>query len=193
MDFNAEYWTNRYKNNESPWDLGAVSPPLQKYIDSLQDQSLKILIPGGGNCYEIEYLYLKGFLNTYLLDISPLPIQNIQSRNPNIPSAHLLCGDFFKHAGTYDLILEQTFFCALNPHLRKAYVAHMHRLLKPGGKLVGLLFDAPLNAEHPPFGGNAQEYTSLFENDFIIHKMEPCANSIEPRAGRELFVEFISK
>ena len=193
MDLNADYWTSRYENNQSPWDLGSVSPPLQKYIETLTDHSLKILIPGGGNCYEIEYLYQKGFLNTYLVDISPLPIKNIQNRNPAIPSTHLICGDFFEHTDTYDLILEQTFFCALNPNLRKAYVTQMHRLLKPGGKLVGLLFDAPLNTDQPPFGGNAQEYTSLFSTDFVIQKMEPCDNSIQPRAGREMFVEFISK
>lgn len=39
------------------------------------------------------------------------------------------------------VLMEQTFFCAINPSLRKDYVAKMHELLAPNGKLVGVLFD----------------------------------------------------
>ena len=52
------------------------------------------------------------------------------------------------------VILEQTFFCALDPALRDRYVAHMEQLLAPGGKLVGVLFNDTLNADRPPFGGS---------------------------------------
>jgi hypothetical protein len=83
--------------------------------------------------------------------------------------------------------LEQTFFCALLPEIRKKYVSKMHQLLKPEGKLVGLLFNIPLNDNKPPFGGNESEYRSLFEEKFKIEKMETAYNSIPPRAGSELF------
>lgn len=191
--FDKDFWRTRYQTNDIGWDLGTVSPPIKTYIDSLVDTSIKILIPGGGNCYEIEYLNEKGFLNTYLVDISSEPIENIRSRNPLIDASKLICGDFFEHTGQYDLILEQTFFCALHPSLRPNYVKQMHALLKPGGKIVGLLFDAPLNDDKPPFGGNREEYMQLFSTFFHIQKMEPCYNSIPPRAGREFFVEFSVK
>jgi methyl halide transferase len=191
--FDKYFWDNRYKTNDIGWDLGAVSPPIQTYVETLTDTSLKILIPGGGNSYELEFLIEKGFKQSFVLDISPLPLANIAKRNPSIPTNHLLCGDFFEHSGLYDIIFEQTFFCALDPILRQAYVKQMHRLLKPGGKLVGLLFDAPLNDDKPPFGGNADEYKLLFSDVFEIRKMEPCTNSIQPRMGRELFIEFIAR
>jgi len=191
--FDKDFWSTRYKTNDTGWDLGMVSPPIQKYVDSLGDKSMSILIPGGGNCYEIEYLFQKGFLNTHLVDISPEPVENIIARNPLMDTSKLQCGDFFEHEGHYDLIIEQTFFCALDPSLRSGYVKQMHHLLKPGGKMAGVLFDAPLNDDKPPFGGSAEAYMKLFSPFFYIQKMEPCYNSIPTRAGRELFIEFSAK
>ena len=37
----ADYWNERYLNNASQWDLGAVSPPLKKYIDQKLKSILK--------------------------------------------------------------------------------------------------------------------------------------------------------
>ena len=93
----------------------------------------------------------------------------------------------------YDLIIEQTFFCALNPSLRDKYVEKMHELLNPKGKLIGLLFQFPLTEEGPPFGGSENEYIKLFSNNFKIRTLETAYNSIKPREGRELFFIFEKK
>lgn len=66
----------------------------------------------------------------------------------------------------------------------------MHQLLKPKGKLVGLLFNDVLNTDHPPFGGNKIEYLPYFEQLFKLNMFEPAYNSIKPRANRELFINF---
>ena len=39
----------------------------------------------------------------------------------------------------------------------------MSELLKDNGKLVGRLFNTPLYQDHPPFGGNKNEYIEYFE------------------------------
>lgn len=187
-ELSARYWDNRYLNNDSTWDLGAVSPPLKAYIDQLKDKSLTILIPGAGNAYEAEYLNAQGFENMYVLDISTVIFDNIRERAPSFPENRLIQEDFFAHHGQYDLILEQTFFCALDPVYRKSYVSKMHTLLKPGGRLVGLLFNDPLNTDRPPFGGSMEEYEALFFPAFQKRVFEPCYNSVKPRAGRELFM-----
>jgi methyl halide transferase len=192
-DLNKEFWDNRYKQNDTGWDIGYVSTPLKHYIDQLEDKSIGILIPGGGNAYEAEYLHQQGFTNVYLLDISPLPLENFRRRVPDFPGSHLLCEDFFGHKGQYDLILEQTFFCALHPSQRKQYAAHMHELLKPGGKLVGLLFNDNLNSDRPPFGGSKEEYMELFKPLFKIRILETAYNSITPRSGRELFISLVKR
>jgi SAM-dependent methyltransferase len=115
-------------------------------------------------------------------------VKNIKKRLPAFPDDQLIRQDFFEHQGQYDLIIEQTFFCAINTALRKKYVEHMHNLLKPTGKLIGLLFNDVLNSDKPPFGGNMQEYETLFSKIFNIKVLEPCYNSIKPRVGRELFM-----
>ena len=182
------YWNNRYQTNDFSWDLGEPAIPLKKYIEQIDNKELKILIPGAGNAYEAELLFQLGFKNVYVLDFAETPLLNIKKRSPEFPSHQLIQQDFFEHEGQYDVIFEQTFFCAINPNLRPQYVQHMRSLLKPNGKLVGLLFNDILNIDHPPFGGNEVEYNQLFSEDFKMIKIETCYNSIKPREGRELFI-----
>jgi hypothetical protein len=59
------YWNDKYIKNNIGWDVGYISAPLMEYIDQLTDVNLKILIPGGGNSYEAEYLHKKGFTNVF--------------------------------------------------------------------------------------------------------------------------------
>jgi len=182
-----DYWTTRYKESKTGWDIGYPSTPLKEYIDQLTDKTLKILIPGAGNAYEAEYLYNQGFEHVYVLDISELPLQAFAARNPDFPKEQLVQANFFDINDTFDLVVEQTFFCALDPSLRPAYVKKMNQLLKPEGKLVGLLFNFPLTDQGPPYGGTLARYQNYFSTDFDILIMEPSYNSIESRAGLELF------
>ena len=193
MKLNKDYWENRYKTNDAVWDAGEITTPLKDYFDQLTNKSLKVLIPGAGNSYELEYLINNGFENVYVLDFAKIPLENIKKRMPTISDEKLIEADFFEHTKHYDLIVEQTFFCALEPHLRKKYVEKMASLLKPNGKLIGLVFQFPLTEVGPPFGGSKEEYTTLFENDFSIKILETAYNSIKPRKENELFFIFTKK
>ena len=191
--FNKNYWENRYRDNKTGWNIGYVSTPLKTYIDQLKDKSISILIPGAGNAYEAEYLWENGFKNVYVLDIAKEPLQNLKKRLPEFPDEQLINSDFFNFDRSFDLILEQTFFCALNPKLREDYSKKMYQLLNPKGKLAGLLFNFPLTEEGPPFGGHKSEYIKLFKNKFNIKVLEPSINSIKERKGKELFFIFEKK
>lgn len=192
-NLSASFWETRWQNAETRWDLSAVSPPLAAYIDQIPEEKrhMRILIPGCGNGYEALYLLEKGFTQVTMLDIAPTAVANLQNRldaeKPGWQTAlRLVCGDFFRHEEKYDLILEQTFFCALSPDMRTDYALKMNQLLNPGGKLAGLLFDREFEGG-PPFGGDKAEYLALFAPGFRIITMEPCRNSVPPRAGSELF------
>ncbi len=187
----ASYWSKRYQEHTTGWDVGHITPPLKAYFDQLEDPTLEILIPGAGNAYEAAYLHQKGFSNVHILDFSPEPLKEFQQRNPSFPKSHIHQVDFFEFSGKFDRIIEQTFFCALHPSQRHDYALKMLQLLKKEGKLVGLLFDAPLNTTHPPYGGNRTEYQSYFATTFRTVSLEPCYNSLKPRAGRELFIRLI--
>ena len=184
------FWSQRYAQGQTGWDIGQVSTPLKAYIDQLKDLSIKILIPGAGNAYEASYLWNLGYRQTHILDISPLPLNLFQEKHPDFPDHQIHQEDFFEHQDTYDLILEQTFFCSFppTPENRTNYARSMHARLKPGGKLVGVWFSFPLtDRTQPPFGGSREEYLTYFKPFFQIHTFEPCVNSIPPRQGIELF------
>ncbi len=188
-----QFWENNYQTNQTGWDVGYAATPIKEYIDQLNNKNIKILVPGAGNAYEVEYLYNSGFINTYLLDFAPSPIKNFKKRNPFFPDNQIIYEDFFKHKREYNLIIEHTFFTSLLPHLRPSYVEQIHRLLKPNGKLVGLLFNHDFKKDYPPFGGSKEEYIQLFNPLFNIVKIETAFNSIKPRAGKELFFLFSKK
>lgn len=191
--FPGNYWAQRWQKGETGWDIGSASSPFLPYFTQLKDKHMRILIPGCGNAYEAEHLWKAGFTEVYVADIVQAPLDNFKKRNPDFPSDHLLCTDFFLLNDRFDLILEQTFYCALDPSLRNDYVKQMHALLKPGGVLAGVLFNFPLSEEGPPFGGSEEEYRKRFSPYFEIGKMEACKTSIAPRAGREIWIELVRK
>jgi thiopurine S-methyltransferase len=186
-----DFWTARYEQGLTGWDLGAPSTPLKVYIDQIEDKETKILIPGAGNGHEAEYLFKKGFRNVFVLDISLKPLQALKNRAPHYPVENLIHGDFFKHKGAYDLILEQTFFCSFEPTIenRMAYAKQVAELLEKDGLLVGLWFKHAIipGESARPFGGSKEEYLGYLSPYFEVNTFEDCYNSIRPRAGNELF------
>ncbi|TDN84699.1 thiopurine S-methyltransferase [Salegentibacter sp. 24] len=191
--FSSQFWSQRYQENRTGWDIGEISSPLKHYIDHLENHQLKILIPGAGNAYEAQYLFEKGFKNVFVADISETPLKNLKSRFPDFPKNQILHLDFFEIEDTFDLIFEQTFFCALPVASRLDYAKKSAELLKENGLQIGLLFSFPLTGKGPPFGGSKEEYLTYFSPYFEIEILEPCYNSIPPRQGNELFFKFKKK
>ena len=187
MDLSKEFWSSRYQEKDTGWDVGAISEPLKAYFDQLVDKELKILIPGCGNGHEAEYLFKNGFKNVHLLDFASEPLRNFQKRVSEFPASQLYCEDFFQHDAKYDLVVEQTLFCAINPELRMRYAEKAKDLLDKNGRLVGVLFEIE-SRDEPPFGGERVEYLNYFNSFFDEVIIEPCYNSIKPRDGRELFL-----
>jgi len=184
-NLDQKFWNERYRAGQTGWDIGYVSPPLKEYIDQLTDKNLRILIPGGGNSYEAEYLLQRGFRDVTVVDISNEIVKILRDKYAT-KGLKVVCEDFFEHEGQYDLVLEQTFFCAIDPSLRPRYVLKMHELLRPSGMLAGLLFNRSFEGG-PPFGGTVEEYKRLFEATFDLKRMTPAHNSIPPRLGFEVF------
>ena len=185
MNLDYAYWNQRYLERNTGWDIGGPSPALLEFTSRF-DKEIEILIPGTGNSYEWIALHHAGYFNCHALDFSEEPIQRLKQAYPLWKST-LHQGDFFDHEGQYDLILEQTFFCAIDPAQRELYMQKMASLLKPGAILAGLLFASPFEKTGPPFGGTTEEYEPLFKEYFELISMEPCKKSISARSGNELF------
>lgn len=193
------FWQSRYEQDRIEWDMGYVSPPIKYYIDSQlkhADKDICILIAGAGNGYEAQYLHELGFYNVVVVDFAQMPLDNFAKKVPTFNKAHLLQMDFFKldeQKYQFDLAIEQAFFCAIDPTRRGEFVNKTHALLKPGGRMVGLLWDCDFEGEHPPFGGSRDEYRELFTKQFEFASLASCTNSHPKRQGRELFINFIAK
>ena len=190
--FDTAYWQGRYADGRDGWDAHNVTPPLRAYFDQLNVTGQpRILIPGAGRAYEAEYLHQLGFKQVVVADIAPEALVALATRVPDFPRKNLLLADFFAlpNDQLYDLIVEQTFFCALSPGLRPAYAQQCAALLRPGGTLMGLLFDTDFGlVQEPPFGGSKAEYREYFAPYFEFRHFETATNSLKPRQGRELFI-----
>ena len=160
LPLDKTYWENQYLSKTTGWDLGEIAPPIKSYIDNLPKK-----------------------------DIAPTLVNNLKNKFENNANITIILGDFFEHQGSYDLIIEQTFFCALPPTMRQKYVWKIHQLLQEDGLLSGLLFNREFEIG-PPFGGNSQEYKALFQNAFHIKTFDEANNSMSKRQDTELFVEF---
>lgn len=189
-EINKDYWESQYQANDLGWDIGYASPPLSYYIDQLPPKEISILIPGCGNGYEASYLLDHGFTNVTVIDISPTLTSALEEKFKDHlgKEINVVTGDFFELKGSFDLVLEQTFLCALPPSLRNSYRDKMFQILKPGGKIAGVVFNKIFEEEGPPFGATRKDYEELFADKFRIKTMEECYNSIGRRMGNEFFI-----
>lgn len=186
----ANYWEKRYQDQSTGWDLGTLSDPLKQFFETLKDQSLKILIPGCGNAHEASFLHKNGFSQVYICDWAISPLKEFALRHPDFDKNHLIHDDFFKlKAYNFDLIIEQTFLCALDPTKINEYASKTASLLKDGAKLTGLLFKETINdmMDGPPFGATKEHYNKALAAHYSKLMIEDCYNSIPPRAGNEFF------
>ena len=188
-----EYWEKSYQSGNMSWDLGGPTPIFNDWIQ-FQTDSLSICILGAGNGWDAINFAEKGH-NVTAVDFAESAIDNMhtsaQDKGVQINLIHSdifdLC-KLFNH--TFDIVLEYTCFCAIDPVRRMDYVRMTNKILKPDGKLVALLFpiDKDINNDGPPFAVDLDSTIDLFSKYFILDTKEIPSLSIERRNGREVFV-----
>ncbi len=191
MNLDESYWENRWVNSETGWDINGPSPAIIDLVLKYCKRSDKILFPGAGSAHDAAYLFNEyGFQNIYICDWAQTPLERFKEQNPTFPKEHILHANYFKLNQSFDFIVEQTFFCAIDPTLRPKYAEKSKEILNPNGVLMGLLFNRNFDIKGPPFGGTQEEYISLFKNLFDIETFEESQKSITPRKGYELIFVF---
>ena len=189
-----EYWEKSYQSGDMGWDLGGPTPTFNDWIQS-QTDSLSICILGAGNGWDAINFAEKGH-NVTAVDFAESAINNMHTsakeRGVQINLIHSDIFDLEKLFNyTFDIVLEYTCFCAIDPARRMDYVKMTNQILKHNGKIVGLLFPIDKNINNtPPFSINLESTISLFSKYFIIDTIEIPTLSIEKRNGREIFVIF---
>ena len=159
-------------------------------------------MPGCGRGYDVAFLARPGRLVTGLeYSASAMAAARDYIAKTVLPERAiyitLVQGDFFDKSvaeGTFDLVYDYTFLCALRPADRDAWAARMHQLLRPGGLLVTLMFPLrpePLDlSKGPPFALSKATYRELLgkPGGFVEERIEDVADdaSLSPdRRGLE--------
>lgn len=160
-----DFWLNHYNKGHTPWDLGGVSPGVRMLVKRDFPPSGRVFIPGCGRGYEAIWLAGLGYAVT-ALDIvePPLDFLRVQAGVLGVKVETLL-QDMFRldssFDGVFDVFLEQTCFCAISPALHRDYEILAHRVLKPGGRLLGVFMEVPFD-DGPPYSNPPRQVLPLF-------------------------------
>ena len=187
-DYKCEDWQRHYEENDLGWDLGQVAPPFVKLWQEEKLPLGKVLVPGCGRGHEVVFLAENGF-DVTAIDFSSGAVTYLKNalKKRNL-EGQILHQDFFSldesHEGVYDLVLEQTFFCAISPKQRRDYVLNVSRILKPGGILVGLFYHTDEQGG-PPYNTTREDIEMHFSKKFEIQELDKTSLSAEQRKDKE--------
>ena len=190
-----EFWERSFQSGEMGWDLGGPTPIFSHWIDTCKEP-LSICVLGAGNGWDAINFALKGHLVT-AVDFAESAVKNM--RTAIIKSSiemKILHMDIFDldqmYTNHFDVVLEYTCFCAIDPRRRREYIEMVQHILRPQGNLVGLLFptDKDPSEGGPAFGVEIEPTIELISEYLSLIKKEIPTLSIKPRAGREIFIIF---
>ncbi|XP_059447026.1 probable thiol methyltransferase 2 [Corylus avellana] len=183
-------WDASWEKGVTPWDLGQPTPVILHLHQTGALPKGRALIPGCGSGYDIVAIacperYVVG------LDISDIAIKKaleLSSSSVNASYFTFLKADFFAWTPTelFDLVLDYTFFCAIEPDMRLAWAQRIHDVLKPGGELITLMFPISDHVGGPPYKVSVSDYEEvLHPMGFKAVSIVDNEMAIEPRKGRE--------
>ena len=194
--YSHQDWQLHYDEDDLASDLGQDAPPFVDFLESNAIFPCKTLVPGCGRGHEVIFLAENGF-DVTALDYSIGAVNHLNSvileRKLNIKVLNL---DFFEldstHDCLYDLLIEQTFFCAISPSQRPLYVETVARILKKGGMIAGLFYHTGQEGG-PPFNTTRQDIIKYFSASFEIRELSQAKNSAEKRKDKEWLAILIKK
>ena len=187
------FWESLYRAGRTAWDLGGPTPILQKWLRDNQGHGEKVCVLGAGNGHDAMAFAQAGYKVT-AVDFAPTPSRQLADKAAAAKlSLTVLPMDLFqlpaKHSESFDLVLEYTTFCSIDPHQRDAFVATVTSILKTEGRLLALFFPMDQAADAgPPFGLSRVEIRERFEHHFHIVSEEWPEDSVPTRRLRELLV-----
>ena len=191
------FWNNKYLQQQDKWDLNNPTPQFINWSNQNKNK-LKILIPGCGKGHDAIYLSTKGH-DVTCIDFSSVALQYLKEKSKNIPNIKLniIEDDFFNlkddYNNSFDIILEYTFFCAINPSLRSNYFKICNKLLKDKGRLVGIFF--PIRKSNidssPPYVVNYKDELINAKTLFKTLIVKKNLLSVAPRKDNEIFFEML--
>lgn len=160
-------WERKFRDSDTPWERPGLHPAVAVWQDMLTEKPrTRIIIPGCGRAPELVHFAGLG-LDVTGADLSETAIRYQQDSLDRAGlAARLELGDVldFRPDSPVDFVWEQTFLCAIHPHLRTRYETALHDWLKPGGHLLALFMQKDERGG-PPFGCSLDAMRELFPED----------------------------
>ena len=194
-DVNVQnFWSTKYqeweKTQQPPgWELGSVAQPLPDILPQIKLPRCRVCVLGCGTGHDAAYLASKGHIVTGV-DISPEAIAraNALHKNERLSFVQADAFEFAKKSrGEYDLVLEHTFYCAINPERRNDLARLWHSMLSEHGFLLGIFFIMDRTGG-PPFGSSEWELRERLKERFDFLYWTRWRKSLPERLGKELVV-----
>jgi len=195
-------WDKAWKEDITPWDAGAVQPPLRDLLLSDQldwPRKGRAFVPGCGRGYDPIFIAKTLSLETLAIDISATAVHaanELLAMSPDVPSIKVSFqeGDFFTFSvprdELFDLVYDYTFFVAIPPSKRADWGRQMNALVKPGGFLITLIYPLDSPKEYgPPFYVQLEHYVEHLGGqnwEKMIDKVPEVSS--EAHTGRERLV-----
>lgn len=201
---NPLYWAERYESGRTGWDMGHETPvfrglrargefPLPPAVNG---QATRLWVPGCGYGHDAVAFALAGY-DVTAVDFAEQPLQVLQEAAARAGAAvEVVQADVFalpgeRFAGTFDVALEYTCYCALPPERRADYVRVIADSLVPGGWFVGLLFPVDGRSGGPPFAVDREEAVRLLTDAGLVHVYSVLPEDSHPaRLGKEWLAVF---
>ena len=189
-----KFWQGVYDAGDTRFDLKGPSAPLLDWLDANAPRPGSAIVPGCGFGHDVLELARRGW-DALGVDLAETPVAVGRasaakaglSDKATFLEADVLALD---HPAAYDLLFEQTCYCAIEPHRRDDYARFAARVVKPGGTLVFVVFPVDGRSGGPPFNIGVDEVKLRFAAAFDLVRMgPPLRPSSVGRAGKELFAE----
>ena len=190
-------WNAQYAAGNTPWDKRAPAPPLLEWLDAGGQLDGDIFVPGCGFGYDVRALAgVPGVRRVVGFDLSEHALTAARAF-PAAGHEDYRAGDLFdlpaELRGAFDVVVEHTCFCAIDPARRADYVTAIAGALRPGGLLLAVFYLDPWNAGEPlppgggpPFGTTVAELDGLFPPTFTLLEERRPTRAYPGREGREL-------
>lgn len=190
-DLSESYlWSERYIKEDTGWDMGSPSPSLVWAVDKLKLPRMRVAVLGCGAGHDAQLFASKGHMVTGF-DFSQEAIKKAQSLYPSHSHLKWECRDVFEISdefrNSFDLIVEHTCFCAVDPARRSELVKVWRSILSDEGQILGVFFVMP-KPYGPPYGGTEEEIQDLLQEHFRKSLWVRSKVSHPGRLGRELVV-----
>lgn len=196
MPPDAASWSERYLADNTPWDHGAPHPELERLLEegalAPPRPGARALVPGCGRGHDAVALAAAGWSVT-AIDFAP-EASGVAGPAIAARGGDVLLEDALAHRPTapYDLLWEHTFFCAIEPEQRRRYGDLAARVLRPGARLVALLFPVGKLADTggPPWGVSLSDLETALGAGFLLRLADEAQRTITDRSWREELAVF---